>query len=79
MTIGLPASSCVQLALGMPRIRGIGVHGARRARPCHSRRGVSAPSIRPCGQASLAVHTLGRTEVFHIRPITLELADGRDR
>ena len=32
-----------------------------------------------CGKASLAIHTLGRTEVFHIRPITLELADGRDR
>ena len=29
-------------------------------------------------QAPPAVYTLGRTEEFHIRPITLELADARE-
>ena len=39
----------------------------------------SREALSPAGsQASPAVYTLGRTEEFHIRPITLELADARD-
>ena len=42
-------------------------------------RGVVLRLPSPCGQASLAVHTLGRTLEFYICPTTLELAGGRDR